>query len=219
MDKVLSNGAYIVDYSHHGREVSGSRCAKGPYIGVFQCKLMVHHGSYTVRYIGKSASSYAKEFVRSDIGSIHAPVFYIHYCVRRMLHCVRDHIDLRIDFFYPADKFFDVHNIAGDIGCCHNADKAGVLIHILHYFVYINAACLRVGRDFAEFPASLGAGILHGVMRGGMLQAGSNGVLSPFDILQDHIHDLEHGLGSGKFSYKCAAFCAKDDFQDFFCTF
>ena len=164
VDEMLADGAYIVDNSHHGSEVAGRRCAESPHVGVLEGQLVVHHGGYAVRYIGKSAASYTKEFVRRDVGRVNAPVLHVDHSVGGVLHSVCDHIAFRIDFFYSPDDLFDVHDVSGDVGCSHDADKAGVLVHVFHNLIYVNPSGGLVGRNLPEFSPCLRAGVLYSVV-------------------------------------------------------
>ena len=216
--EMFTDTANIINNSHHSRKVSRSRSTKSPDIIILAGQFDMRHHSNTVRNISITTATNTKELIRSKVADIHTPVLNIDHCMRSMLNRITDNINIRIDLFCTACNFLDIHDITGNIGSSHNAEKNRILIHILHNLIRIKTTRHLISRNLTELPASLLAIILNRIMSRRMLQSRSNCILTPVNTFHNCTNCMEHSLGSSQFRNQSTTLRTKNNLQDLLST-
>ena len=216
--EMLTDTANIINNRHHSRKVSRSRCTKSPYIIILACQFDMWHYSNTVRNISITAATNTKELIWCKVAHIHIPVLNIDHCMRSMLNCITDNINIRVDLFCTTCDLLDIHNITGNIGSSHNAEKNGILIHILHDLIRIKTTCYFICRNLTELSSGFLTVILDRIMSRWMLQSRSNRILTPVNTFHDRTYCMEHSLGSSQLGNQRTTLCTKDNLKDLLST-
>ena len=212
--EMLTDTANIINNRHHSRKVRRSRCTKSPYIIILACQFDMWHYSNTVRNISITAATNTKELIWCKVAHIHIPVLNIDHCMRSMLNCITDNINIRVDLFCTTCDLLDIHDITGNIGSSHNTEKNSILIHILHDLIRIKTTGYLISRNLTELPAGLLAVILNRIVGRWMLQSRSNRIFTPVNTFHNRANCMKHSLGSSQLSDKCTTLCTKNNLKD-----